>query len=504
MRKDLIILDTTLRDGEQTPGVLMTPNEKIAIARKLELMNVNIIEAGFAASSTADFISINNISAAVKNCTICSLARASKSDIELAAEALKPASRSRIHTFIATSDIHIRNKLRSSPEHVYETAKAAVRFARRFTDDVEFSPEDCSRSNIDFLSSLLECVITEGANTINITDTVGFETPGSFGSLVKRIKENIPNSDKAVFSVHCHNDLGLAVANTLSGIKQGGANQVECTVNGIGERSGNASLEEVVMALNTKHQFFGICSQVDTKQLLSLSALVSKCTGLSIQSTKPIVGQNAFAHASGIHQDGILKCRETYEIMNAKDIGWKKNSIVLGKLSGSNAFKYKLKELNVRLNKNRLICLFHSFKHLASIHKKISSSDITTLALTSTDHTISNNPIKLAHLYFCYSINHGTYSRTTYALPNGRFLSSESFNQCSLRSIAACINNIHSLDVQLKTYNCLLKEHTYITNLVIKKTRLEQTEHSIKAKDIIQAFTAAYSSTLDNCINRYG
>ncbi|WP_099336840.1 2-isopropylmalate synthase [Candidatus Tremblaya phenacola] len=503
MGKSLIILDTTLRDGEQAPGVLMSPNEKIAIARKLELMNVNIIEAGFAASSAADFKSINSISSVVKDCTICSLARANRSDIELASEALKPASRSRIHTFIATSEIHIRNKLRTSPEQVYETAKAAVRFARKFTDDVEFSPEDCSRSNIDFLSSLLECVITEGANTINITDTVGFETPGSFGSLVKRIKENIPNSDKVVFSVHCHNDLGLAVANTLSGIKQGGARQVECTVNGIGERSGNAPLEEVVMALNTKHHLFDICSQVDTKQLLSLSALVSKCSGLTIHPTKPIVGQNAFAHASGIHQDGILKCRETYEIMNAKDIGWKKNNIVLGKLSGSSAFKYKLKELNVRLNKARVIDLFHSFKHLASIHN-ITNSDINALTLTSTDHSIANKPISLAQFYFCYSFNHGSYSRTTFILPNGSSLSNESFNQSSLTSIAACINSFHSLEAQLKTYSCLLKEQTYITNLVIKKNRLEQTEHSIKTKDIIQAFTTAYSSSLINSINRYG
>ncbi|KAH0998167.1 2-isopropylmalate synthase [Candidatus Tremblaya phenacola] len=498
MSKSLIILDTTLRDGEQAPGVLMSPNEKLIIARKLELMKVNIIEAGFAASSVADFKSIKNISAAVKNCTICSLARANKSDIELAAEALKPASRSRIHTFIATSEIHIRNKLRTTPEHVYEAAKTAVRFARKYTDDVEFSPEDCSRSNISFLSSLLECVINEGANTINITDTVGIETPGSFGSLVKRIKENIPNSDKATFSVHCHNDLGLAVANTLAGIKQGGAKQVECTVNGIGERSGNAPLEEVVMALNTKRQFFGMSSQVDTKQILSLSNLVAKYSDLRIQPTKPIVGQNAFAHASGIHQDGILKCRETYEIMNAKDIGWKKNRIVLGKLSGSNAFKYKLKELNVRLNRSRIIELFHSFKHLASLHKKITNSELNIL--TSTNHSISNKTTNLAHFYLCYSIKHGSYSRTTFTLPNGKCLSSEAFNQSSLSSIANCINSFHSLEAQLKTYSCLLKEQVFITNIVIKKIRLEQTEVTIKTKDIIQAFTNAYSTVLNKCI----
>lgn len=380
MTDKLIIFDTTLRDGEQSPGASMTKEEKIRIAKHLERMKVDVIEAGFAASSNGDFDAIHTIAGLVKDSTICSLARANDKDIQRAADALKPANSSRIHTFIATSPLHMEKKLRMTPDQVFEQARLAVRFARKFTDNVEFSPEDGSRSDLDFLCRVLEAVIAEGATTINIADTVGYGVPELYGNLVKTLRERIPNSDKAIFSVHCHNDLGMAVANSLAGVKIGGARQVECTINGLGERAGNTSLEEIVMAVKTRKDYFGLEVGIDTTQIVPTSKLVSQITGFVVQPNKAVVGANAFAHASGIHQDGVLKARDTYEIMRAEDVGWTANKIVLGKLSGRNAFKQRLQELGVSLDSEaELNAAFMRFKDLADRKADIFDEDIIAI-----------------------------------------------------------------------------------------------------------------------------
>ena len=311
MTDKLIIFDTTLRDGEQSPGASMTRDEKLRIARQLERLKVDVIEAGFAASSNGDFECIKAIAEAIKDATVCSLARANDRDISKAAEALKPAQSGRLHLFLATSALHMEKKLRMTPDEVFQQARNSVRFARNLTDDIEFSPEDGYRSDPEFLCRVLEAVIAEGATTINVPDTVGYAVPELYGQFIRQLRERIPNSDKAIWSVHCHNDLGLAVANSLAGIMVGGARQVECTINGLGERAGNCSLEEVVMAIKTRYDFFGLDVGIDTKQILATSRMVSQTTGFVVQPNKAVVGANAFAHASGIHQDGVLKARDT-------------------------------------------------------------------------------------------------------------------------------------------------------------------------------------------------
>ena len=301
MSDRLIIFDTTLRDGEQSPGASMTKDEKLRIARQLERLRVDVIEAGFAASSNGDFECVRAIAAHIKDSTVCSLARANDRDISRAAEALQPAASARIHTFIATSALHMEKKLRMTPDEVYEQAKLSVRFARNLCGDVEFSPEDGYRSDPDFLCRVLETVINEGATTINIPDTVGYAIPELYGQFIRNLRERIPNSDKAVWSVHCHNDLGLAVANSLAGVMIGGARQVECTINGLGERAGNCSLEEVVMAVKTRRDYFGLDLRIDAAQIVPASRMVAQTTGFVVQPNKAVVGANAFAHASGIH-----------------------------------------------------------------------------------------------------------------------------------------------------------------------------------------------------------
>ncbi|HEU4460315.1 MAG TPA: 2-isopropylmalate synthase [Methylibium sp.] len=380
MSDKLIIFDTTLRDGEQSPGASMTKDEKLRIARQLERLRVDVIEAGFAASSTGDFEAVKAIADVIKESTVCSLARANDRDIGRAAEALKGAARARIHTFIATSELHMEKKLRMTREQVLEQARLAIRFARNLRDDIEFSPEDGYRSDPDFLCRVLEAVIDEGATTINIPDTVGYAIPELYGHFLRHLRERVPNADKAVWSVHCHNDLGMAVANSLAGVKIGGARQVECTINGLGERAGNCSLEEVVMAVRTRRDHFGLEVGIDTTQIVPASRLVSQTTGFIVQPNKAVVGANAFAHASGIHQDGVLKARDTYEIMRAEDVGWAANKIVLGKLSGRNAFKQRLSELGIELESEADVnAAFARFKDLADRKADIFDEDIIAL-----------------------------------------------------------------------------------------------------------------------------
>ena len=389
MTDRLLIFDTTMRDGEQSPGASMTKEEKLRIGKQLERMKVDVIEAGFPAASNGDFESVNAVARAITESTVCGLARASESDIRRAAEAVKPANSSRIHTFIATSPIHMERKLRMTGEQVIEQAVKSVKLARSLCQDVEFSPEDAGRSELDYLCRILEAVIEAGARTINIPDTVGYTMPDQFADLIKNLIERIPNSDKAIWSVHCHNDLGVAVANSLAAISAG-ARQIECTVNGLGERAGNASLEEVVMAVRTRQDFFKCDTRVDATQIVPASKLVSAITGFPVQPNKAIVGANAFAHESGIHQDGVLKHRETYEIMKAEDVGWTTNKLVLGKHSGRNAFKQRLIELGVELDgEEAMNAAFVRFKELADKKHEIFDEDL--IMLVSSDEAISQD-----------------------------------------------------------------------------------------------------------------
>jgi 2-isopropylmalate synthase len=383
MQDKLIIFDTTLRDGEQSPGASMTKDEKLRIAKALEKMHVDIIEAGFPIASPGDFEAVKSVSELITESTVCGLARALNKDIDCAAEALKPAKSFRIHTFLATSPIHMREKLRMDPEQVIENAVKAVKRAGKYTDNIEFSPEDAGRSEFDFLCRVIEAVINAGATTINIPDTVGYNLPQYFGELVGNLIENIPNSDKAVFSVHCHNDLGLAVGNSLAAVLNG-ARQVECTINGLGERAGNAALEEVVMTVRTRKDVFTCDTKLDTRQILHCSRLVSTITGFPVQPNKAIVGANAFAHESGIHQDGVLKSRETYEIMRAEDVGWNANRMVLGKHSGRNAFRTRLEELGISFEKEEeLNAVFSQFKELADKKHEVYDDDLQALVSDS-------------------------------------------------------------------------------------------------------------------------
>ena len=387
MTERLIIFDTTLRDGEQSPGASMTQEEKVRIARQLERLRVDVIEAGFPAASPGDFEAVRAVARTIKTSTVAALARATENDIKLAGEAVKSALSARVHTFIATSPIHMEKKLRMQPEQVIEQAVKAVKWARNYSDDVEFSPEDAGRSELDFLCRVLEAVIAAGAKTLNIPDTVGYSMPHQFGNMIRQLRERIPNSDKVVFSVHCHNDLGLAVANSLSAVLAG-ARQVECTINGLGERAGNASLEEIVMAVRTRQDVYPCDTRIDTTQIVPASKLVSGITGFPVQPNKAIVGANAFAHESGIHQDGVLKSRETYEIMRAEDVGWGANKLVLGKHSGRNAFKSRLAELGIELPSEEAVnSAFARFKELADKKHEIFDEDLQALV---TDEAVTH------------------------------------------------------------------------------------------------------------------
>ncbi len=397
MKQKLIIFDTTLRDGEQSPGASMTRDEKLRIAKALERMRVDVIEAGFPVASQGDFEAVQSVARVIKQSRVCALARAIDKDIDRAGEAIKDAEAPRIHTFIATSSIHMEKKLRMSPAQVLDQAVAAVKYARQYTDDVEFSPEDAGRSDLDFLCRILEAVIEAGATTLNIPDTVGYNVPTQYGDLIRNLIERIPNSDKAIFSVHCHNDLGLAVANSLSAVYNG-ARQVECTINGLGERAGNAALEEIVMAIKTRKDIFNCEVDLDTTQIVPCSRLVSSITGFKVQPNKAIVGANAFAHESGIHQDGVLKSRETYEIMRAEDVGWSANRMVLGKHSGRNAFRTRLQEIGTDFaSEEELNEAFTRFKELADKKHEIFDDDLQAL-VTQTKLSSENERYKLVSL----------------------------------------------------------------------------------------------------------
>lgn len=375
----IIIFDTTLRDGEQSPGASMNLDEKLRIAAMLENMGVDVIEAGFPMASNGDFEAVNEIAKASSKSIICGLCRAKESDIKRCAEAIKPAARNRIHTFISTSPLHMKYKLQMEPDAVIEAIKASVSYARNFTDDVEWSAEDASRTEMDFLCKAVETAIAAGATTINLPDTVGYAIPNEYAKLISTVINTVPNSDKAIFSVHCHNDLGLGVANSLAAI-EAGARQVECTINGLGERAGNAAMEEIVMALRTRGDSYKYDTGIDSKFITRASHLVSFVTGFTVQPNKAIVGANAFAHESGIHQDGMLKHAETYEIMTPESVGLAKSDMVLGKHSGRHAFKTKLEELGYgNLEEGAIEKAFAAFKDLADKKKEVFDEDIVSI-----------------------------------------------------------------------------------------------------------------------------
>jgi 2-isopropylmalate synthase len=502
MKDHLIIFDTTLRDGEQSPGASMTREEKVRIARQLERMKVDIIEAGFPAASNGDFKAVKTVADNIKDSTVCGLARAIKEDIDRAGEALKGANSARIHTFIATSPIHMEKKLRMSPDQVFEQAVKAVKWARKYTDNVEFSPEDAGRTNINFLCRVLEAVIKTGATTLNIPDTVGYTMPEQFGNLMHTLRERIPNSDKATFSVHCHNDLGLAVANSLSAVMNG-ARQVECTINGLGERAGNASLEEIVMAVRTRQDLFPCDTRIDATHIVPASKLVSGITGFPVQPNKAIVGANAFAHEAGIHQDGVLKHRETYEIMRAEDVGWGANKLSLGKHSGRNAFRSRLAELGIELeSEEALNTTFIRFKELADKKHDIFDEDLHAL--------VSDETMTLQERYKLISLTaHSETGETPYAkvviAEAGKELQAESDGSGPVDATFRAIEKILASDAELQLYS--VNNITSGTDSQGEVTvRLQKAGRIVNGNgsdtDIVVASAKAYLSALNKLHNK--
>ncbi|BAZ38087.1 2-isopropylmalate synthase [Calothrix sp. NIES-4101] len=456
----IIIFDTTLRDGEQCPGATLNIDEKLAIAKQLARLGVDVIEAGFAFASPGDFAAVSKIAQTVgteNGPIICSLARAKHEDIKAAAEAIKDAAKGRIHTFIATSDIHLKYKLKKTRAEVLAIAEEMVAYAKSFTNDVEFSPEDAGRSDPEFLYEVLEKAIAAGATTVNIPDTVGYTTPSEFGAIIKGIKENVPNIDQAIISVHGHNDLGLAVANFLEAVKNG-ARQLECTINGIGERAGNAALEELVMALHVRRQYFNpffgrpidaeeSLTNIDTRQIYKTSRLVSNLTGMLVQPNKAIVGANAFAHESGIHQDGVLKNKLTYEIMDAQLIGLNDNQIVLGKHSGRNAFRTRLKELGYELSEVDLNKAFVRFKEVADKKKEITDWDLEALVNDEIQQTPDLFKLELVQIS-CGDRSRPT-ATVTIRTPDGQELTDAAIGTGPVDAIYKAINRVTNVPNQL-------------------------------------------------------
>ncbi len=452
MSKDrLIIFDTTLRDGEQSPGASMTLDEKVRIAKHLEKMKVDVIEAGFPIASNGDFESVKAVATEIKDSIVCGLARALDKDIERAGDALKPAAAGRIHTFIATSPIHMKDKLRMQPDAVLAQAVTAVKKARQYTDDVEFSAEDAGRSELDFLCRVVEATIDAGARTINIPDTVGYNIPHQFGELIKQLIERVPNSDKAIFSVHCHNDLGLAVGNSLASVLNG-ARQVECTINGLGERAGNAALEEIVMAIRTRQDVFDCDTNIDTTMIIPTSRLVSSVTGFPVQPNKAIVGKNAFAHESGIHQDGVLKSRETYEIMRAQDVGWSDNKIVLGKHSGRSALKARFEEIGIGLDgEEALNAAFSRFKDVADRKHEIFDEDLRAIASES-QTAMDETRYHLVSSWVCSETGETPHAKVTLKI-DGKEITGEADGGGSVDAVFSAIKSIVSDHGILELYS---------------------------------------------------
>lgn len=495
MTDKLIIFDTTLRDGEQSPGASMTLEEKVRIAKALEKMRVDVIEAGFAIASPGDFEAVSAVANTIKDSTICSLARALDKDIDRAADALKKANSARIHTFIATSDLHMQKKLNMSKKEVLNQAVRAVKRAHSLCADVEFSPEDAGRSDMDFLCRIIEAAINAGAKTINIPDTVGYSMPNQFGNNIAELISRIPNADKAVFSSHCHNDLGLAVANSLSAV-QNGARQVECTVNGLGERAGNAALEEIVMAVKTRQDIFSCDTNVDTKQILATSKLVSSITGFVVQPNKAIVGANAFAHEAGIHQDGVLKHRQTYEIMQAEEVGWHANQLILGKHSGRNALKTRLADLDIVLDEKRFEEVFVKFKSLADKKHHIFDEDLQVL-VSQTQH-LGNNKIALSSLEV--NVDNKQSKVSVAIITDGISKQATAITSGAVDATFTAINKLIDINIGLNLYS-VNNVTSGTDSLGVVNVRIEYDGQLISASgsdvDIIKASAKAYINAIN-------
>ncbi len=490
------IFDTTLRDGEQSPGASMNVEEKVTLAKQLAKLGVDIIEAGFAISSPGDFEAIKRIGAEVEGPITCSLARAKREDIDRAWEALKDAPKRRIHTFHSTSDIHLKHQYRISREEALKRSVEMVKHARSYVDDVEFSPMDATRTDTAYLLEVVEAVIAAGANTVNIPDTVGYAMPEEFGALIKEIKTRVKNIDRAAISVHCHNDLGLAVANVLSAIRNG-ATQVECTINGIGERAGNCSLEEVVMGLSTRKDFFNADTGIRTEEIIRSSRLVTKITGIQVQPNKAIVGANAFAHESGIHQDGLLKERTTYEIMTPESIGLIKTNLVLGKHSGRHAFRDRLKEMGYELSDDELNRAFERFKRLADQKKEVFDEDLEAIVSDEVQH------IKEIYVLKNFRAESGTGVTPTATVEmevNGKSVKQTGHGDGQVDAVYKTITAITSTKSKLDTY--LVKGITGGTDALGEVTvKLEEggkkvTGHGADT-DIIVASAKAYVNALN-------
>ena len=493
----IVIFDTTLRDGEQSPGASMTLEEKVRIAKMLEMMKVDVIEAGFASASPGDFASVSAVAQAVKDSRVCSLARAIESDIIRAGEALKMANLSRIHTFIATSPIHMKYKLMMEPEEVLAQAIKAVKCARNIVEDVEFSLEDGGRSDFDFMCRIIEATISAGASTINIPDTVGYTTPEEYGAMIGRVINTVSNADQAIFSVHCHNDLGLAVANSLSAVVHG-ARQVECTINGLGERAGNASLEEVVMAINTRKDYYPVTSNINTQQIVPTSKLVSAVTGFPVQPNKAIVGANAFAHEAGIHQDGVLKHRETYEIMKAEDVGWHNNKLVLGKHSGRAAVKARLQQLGIDASDMESFKdIFVRFKELADKKHEVFDEDLQMLA--GVQRSKEDDMYQLVDMSVAHSM--GSAPRANISLSvSGQSVETESTGDGLVDAAFKAIERVANSNTELLLYsvNAITKGTESQGEVTVRLSKNDRIVNGVGADtDIVIASVKSYLNALN-------
>ncbi len=497
----ITIFDTTLRDGEQSPGASMNLDEKIRIAEALEQLGVDVIEAGFPIASNGDFEAVREVSKIIKNATVCGLARAANKDIDRAAEALKGASRPRIHTFIATSALHMEYKLQMEPDEVHQAIIDSVTRARNYVDDVEWSCEDGTRSDPDFLCCVIESAIKAGATTINIPDTVGYTVPDEYTALITDIRNRVPNIDKAVISVHCHNDLGLAVANSLAGVAAG-ARQVECTINGLGERAGNAALEEIVMALRTRRDVMPYSDGITTENIMKTSRLVSTVTGFIVQNNKAIVGANAFAHEAGIHQDGVLKNASTYEIMLPESVGLKESNLILGKHSGRHAFRKKLEELGFDLGDNALQDAFRRFKDLADKKKEVYDEDL--IALVDDEVVRANDRIRFQSLYVvCGST--GPQTADLELEIDGEVVGTHATGDGPVDATFNAINDLFAHDASLQLYQ--VHAVTHGTDAQAEVTvRLEENGRSVNGQgadtDTLVASARAYVNALNKLLDK--
>lgn len=497
----IIIFDTTLRDGEQAPGASLNQKEKLEIAFYLEKLGVDVIEAGFPISSPGDFESVKLIARRIKRPAICGLARAIPKDIDAAYNATKPARHPRIHVFLATSKIHMRYKLKKAEDEILRLAVESVKYARNLCDDIEFSPEDASRTEKEFLYRVVEAVIKAGAKTVNIPDTVGYAEPEEYGNLIRSIIENVPNIRSAVISVHCHNDLGLAVANSLSAIKNG-ARQAECTINGIGERAGNASMEEIVMGLKVRTDSFGVRTSINTKEIYKTSRLVSKLTGFVVAPNKAIVGLNAFRHESGIHQDGVLKKRSTYEIIRSEDVGFKVEGLVLGKHSGKHAFLVRLERLGYKLSQAQLSAAFKEFKLLADKKKQVFDDDLATIVQEDIEGKIPG-----VWSLDTFEINSGNRITPTAKIAlssKGKILKSVSTGDGPVDACYKAIEKITRLKCQLLDYSLqsVTRGEDALGEVSVRiKAKSKEISGRSSSTDIIEASIKAYLQALNKIVS---